>query len=198
MIQSHKIINNACLDYLSDLLPPLASTTNLYHRRRFYERLTPPFRTELYRSSFFPSTTLLWNNLPVKIQERFSLGELKYYLTMDDNNVPSHYYLGKMTEPIIICKLCLEMSDLNFDLFSRHLIDNPSCACGLPFETAEHFLVFCPNYQNECTNTIMHLPDKYLDIHTFFFGDQSLGPRANEAIFRYVHEYIRQTPRFYA
>ena len=44
----------------------------------------------------------------------------------------------------------------------------------------------------------MNLPDKYLDIHTFFFGDQSLGPRANEAIFRYVHEYIRQTPRFYA
>ena len=48
------------------------------------------------------------------------------------------------------------MSDLNFDLFSRHLIDNPSCACGHPFETAEHFLLFCPNNQNERINTIIH------------------------------------------
>ena len=31
LIQFHKIINNACPDYLSDLLLPLASTANLYH-----------------------------------------------------------------------------------------------------------------------------------------------------------------------
>ena len=48
LIQFHKIINNACPDYLSDLLPPLASTANPYHRRRPYERIIPPFRTELY------------------------------------------------------------------------------------------------------------------------------------------------------
>ena len=52
LIQFHKIINNACPDYLSDLLPPLASTANSYHRRRHYERIIPPFRTELYRSNF--------------------------------------------------------------------------------------------------------------------------------------------------
>ena len=52
LIQFHKIINNACPDYLSDLLPPLASIANPYHRRRPYERIIPPFRTELYRNSF--------------------------------------------------------------------------------------------------------------------------------------------------
>ena len=74
------------------------------------------------------------------------------------------------------------MSDLNFHLFSRHLTDIPSSACGHPFETAEHFLLFCLNYQNERKNTIMHLEDEHLDIHTLLFGGQSLGPRVNEAI----------------
>ena len=52
LIQFHKLINNACPDYLSDLLPPLASIANPYHRRRPYERIIPSFRTELYRNSF--------------------------------------------------------------------------------------------------------------------------------------------------
>ena len=40
---------------------------------------------------------------------------------MNDNNVPNYYYLGKRTEQIIYCGLRLEMGDLNFDLFRRHL-----------------------------------------------------------------------------
>ena len=115
---------------------------------------------------------------------------------MTDNNVPNYYYLGKRTEQIISCRLRVEMSDLNFDLVSRHLTDNPSCACGHPFETAEHFLLFCPNYQNERINTISHLEDNYIDIHTLLFGDQSLGPRVNETVSENVQEYIRQTRRF--
>ena len=113
-------------------------------------------------------------------------------------NVPSYYFLGKRTEHIIYCRLRLEMSNLNFDLFSRHLIDNPTCACGHPFETAEHFLLFCLNYQNERKNTIMHLEDEHLDIHTLLFGGQSLGPRPTETVFENVQEYIRQTRRFCA
>ena len=112
---------------------------------------------------------------------------------MNDKNVPNYYYyLGKMTEQIIRCRLRLEMSDLNFDLSSRH----PSCACGHPFETAEHFLLFCPNYQNERVNTIRNLKDNYIHIHTLLFGDQSLGPLVNETVFENVQEYIRQTRCF--
>ena len=88
------------------------------------------------------------------------------------------------------------MSDLKFNLFSRNLIDNPLCAGGHPFETGEHFLVFRQNYQNERIDMIMHLEDNYVDIHTLPFGDQSLGPRVNETIFKNVQESIRQTRRF--
>ena len=72
--------------------------------------------------SFFPSTTLLWNNLPVNIQESSSLSEFKRYLTNNDAKVPSYYYSGQRTEQIIHCRLRLQMGDLNFDLnFNQHL-----------------------------------------------------------------------------
>ena len=117
-------------------------------------------------------------------------------MTINDNIVPKYYYLGKRSEQITHGRLRLEMSDLNFDLFSRHFTYNPSCACGHPVETAEHFLLFCPNYQNERINTISHLEDNYIDIHTLLFGNQSLGPRVNKTVFETVQEYIRQTRRF--
>ena len=101
LIQFHKILNNACLDYFSDLLPPLASTANPYHRHRPYRRLITPFRTGPNRNSFFPSTTLLQNNLPVNIQESSSLSEFKRCLTVNDDNVPNYYYFGKWPEQII-------------------------------------------------------------------------------------------------
>ena len=102
LIQFHKMINNTCPDYLSDLLPPLVSTT--IHTTDV-DLIIPSFRTELYRNSFFPSTTLLWNNLPVNIQESSSLSEFKRYLTNNDTMVPSYYYSGQRMEQIIHCRL---------------------------------------------------------------------------------------------
>ena len=152
--------------------------------------------TELYRNSFFPSTTLLWNNLPVNIQESSSLSEFKRYLTNNDTKVPSYYYSGQRMEQIIHCRLRLQMSDLNFDLFNRHLTENQSCACGHPFETAEHFLLLCPNYHDIRKDTLMQIEDNYLDIQILLFGNRSLGTHQNEFIFKKVHEFIRRTRRF--
>ena len=191
LIQFHKMINNTCPDYLSDLLPPLVSTTSPYHRRRPYERIIPSYRTELYRNSFFPSTTLLWNNLPVNIQESSSLSEFKRYLINNDTKVPSYYYSGQRMEQIIHCRLRLQMSDLNFDLFNRHLTESQSCACGHPFETAEHFLLLCPNYHDIQRDTLMRTEDNYLEIQILLFGNRSLGTHQNEFIFflKYMNLY---------
>ena len=143
----------------------------------------PSFRIELYRNSFFPSTTLLWNNLPVNIQESSSLCEFKHYLTNNDTKVPSYYNSGKRMEQIIHCRLRLEMSDLNFGLFNRHLTENQSCACGHPFETAEHFLLLCRNYYDIRRDKIMQIENTYSDIKISLFGNPSLGTHQNEFIF---------------
>ena len=40
------------------------------------------------------------------------------------------------------------MSDLNSDLFNRHLSDNIPCVCTSPEEDANHYLLNCPLYEN--------------------------------------------------
>ena len=90
------------------------------------------------------------------IQESSSLSEFKRYLTNNDTKVPSYYYSGKGMEQIIHCRL-LQMSDLNLDLFNQYLTENQSCSCGHPFETAEHFLLLCPNYHDIQRDTLMQI-----------------------------------------
>ena len=44
----------------------------------------------------------------------------------------------------------------------------------------------------------MNLQDNHLDTYTYRFGDQSLGPRANETIFKKCARVYQQTRRFRA
>ena len=52
------------------------------------------------------------------------------------------------------CRLRLAMSNLNYDLFRRHLLDEPVCSCRYAVETAEHFLPHCPLYNSIRNKTI--------------------------------------------
>ena len=79
LLMFHKMINHQCLEYLSNLVPLLVSTTNPYHRRRPHERVFPAHKTELYANSIIPSTTQLWNTLPQTIQTNPSISLLKKY-----------------------------------------------------------------------------------------------------------------------
>ena len=67
LILFHKMVNGVCPDYLSDLLPPLVSTKNSYHRRRPFERVSSSHKTDIYRYSFVQSTTTLWNSIHLSI-----------------------------------------------------------------------------------------------------------------------------------
>ena len=98
--------------------------------------------------------------------------------------VPSYYYSDQRMEQIIHCRLRLQISDLNFDLFNRHLTENQSCAYGHQFETAEHFLLLCPHYHDIRRNTLMQIEDNYLDIQILLFGNRSLGTHQKESIFK--------------
>ena len=191
-----KLTLGLCPNYLYNLLPPLVSTVNPHHRRRPLDRYIPRCRTELYRNSFFPSTSGLWNTLPLHLQNTQSLGEFKHFLNLSTTKVPSYYYYGDRAEQAIHCRLRLQMSDLNNDLFSRHLSDNPMCSCGLDRESAEHYLLYCSTYNNLRANTIHSLPDHSINITSLLKGDPSLNLKENERIFRCVHAFIRESERF--
>ena len=42
------------------------------------------------------------------------------------------------------CRLRLAISNLNYDLFRRHLLEDAVCLCGYTAETSEHFYYIVP------------------------------------------------------
>ena len=196
LITYFKIIQGNCPTYISNLLPRLVSSVNLYHRRRPYERIVPRYKTDAYKNSFFPSTTILWNNLPLHIQQTQSISQLKQYLSSADNPVPPYYYDGNRLAQTNHCRMRLAMSNLNSDLHKRHLTNDPSCACQYPQETSEHFLLYCPLYNQHRVNTISNLPPNQISIHNLLHGNNSFSLQTNTEIFKIVHKFILLTKRF--
>ena len=176
----HKMINYQCPGYLSNLAPPVVSTTNPYHRRRPYERLIPAHKTELYANSFISSTIQLWNTLLQTIQTNPSVSLLKKYLSTNDTVVPIYYYFGSRKEHVNHCRLRLDISDLNYDLFRRHLLEDPTCSCGYTAETSEHFLLHCPLYNSIRNTTINKLDENERNINTLLFGNGQLHLETNK------------------
>jgi len=196
LIQYKKIVLGLCPQYLSNLLPILVSQQNPYHRRNPLERVVPRSKTETYNSSFFPSTTKLWNDLPDNILLTDSLGQFKRYLSSNDTLVPPHFYIGDRREQIIHCRMRLGMSDLKDDMFNRHLEIDRSCACGDASETAEHYLLFCNNYNAARRQTISTLPPDWININTLLLGNSDLRCHDNNNIVISVHKFIKDTNRF--
>ena len=172
------------------------SDTNPYSRRRPLERQVPEFRLELYYDSFFPSTTELWNNLSNNVKEQTSISSFKRQLNADDPLVPPYYYTGSRKPQIIHCKLRLSMSDLNDDLFSRHISDNKECNCGHRKEDAGHFLLSCPRFENARATSINQLPTVARNTNTLLYGNHAYSLPFNFYIFHIVQEFIVESERF--
>ena len=126
-------------------MSPLVAYVNPYHRRRPLQRNVTTCKTELYRNSFIPSATAEWNSLPISVQQSTSLSVFKRSLSLSDSKVPAYYYFGERNAQVIHCRLRLEMSNRNNDRINRHLSADPKCSCGYSKETAEHYLLHCPN-----------------------------------------------------
>ena len=94
------------------------------------------------------------------------------------------------------CRLRLHMSDLKDDMFHRHLVDDPLCACGAGAETAGHYLLFCHLFNEARTNTISQLPTEYCNTEILLKGNHALSVSSNKDIFQAVHNFIRESKRF--
>ena len=192
-----KIIKGMTPEYLTNLMPQMVSDTNPYHFRNRLERQTPRGRLELYKNSFFPSTTTEWNNLPDFIKEAESITQFKKFLAMNDVKVPLYYYINDRFSEIIHCKIRLEISDLNGDLYKRHLTLNKTCACGNEIEDAHHFFFECRLYHDARQATITTLSDDYnLNTHILTHGIAEQPGAFNKELFKKVQEFIKLSKRF--
>ena len=80
----------------------------------------------------------------------------------------------------------------NNDMFNRHLSTYPKCLWGYSKETAEHYFLHCPNYNNIRASMILTLPSNQTDTRTLLYGSLELRYFENEHIFITVQKFIKK------
>ena len=146
-------------------------------------------RTNLYFNSFFPSTTRAWNELPDEIKGASTVSAFKYLLNRHKKPPPMYFHAGTRKGQILHTRKRMECSSLNSHLYSKNIINSPSCSCG-GFESAYHFFFICPIYRH--TRTIYTQLQKKPISH--FSGQLWKSELRNENIFMPYSVAISSAP----
>ena len=134
-----KIVSGRSPPYLHNILSELNGQKN-YSLRNSLNLRIPFCRLECYKRSFFPRTIKLWNKLPVEKRSADSVKSFQKQFIKDREPSQSLYYYGSRWPSVHHARMRIGCSKLNFDLhFNLRVVNSPSCACGAPHESAEHF-----------------------------------------------------------
>ena len=144
--------------------------------------------------SFLPSSIRLWNDLP---EDSKILNTCAFKHAIKNKMCsPIYYTYGNRKEQINLARLRMGCSNLNYHLFLRHLVDDPSCTCSEKrAETPEHFLFECSNHRHirRCTIDTIPVP---LTIDIALHGNASWSEETNKNIFNTIAKFISQSKRF--
>ena len=189
--------NNLAPDYLSSLVPPTVGSTSAYPLRNSSNLHTLHAQSQLYFNSFLPSVTFRdWNDLPEEVRFSSSLDAFKYKLNSDVIMPPKFYFTGKRLGQIYRARLRTNFSSLNQHLFSKTIIDSPTCTfCAA--EDTYHHLFECNRFSNlrqELFNTVSMICQ--LTLNVLLFGNDELSMQQNSTIFLAVQNFVLKTKRF--
>ena len=207
MTLMYKILNKESPDYLYDIVQPYLNIPNesryqLRNNRIFNE---PFCRTVSYTNSFFPNMICEFNKISDSLVDIHSIGQFKkildrqLYVNNNANvNVVFKEY-GPRKYNIILCQLRNSASSLNFDLHNDHLLDYPTCACGAPLETVQHFFFDCPryiNYRQDLYHCLYQHEHSHYDLEIILNGCHDCDTNTNKFILDSITRYIIDTKRF--
>ena len=109
-------------------------------------------RHNFYKNSFFPSTIIEWNNLDLTLRNSKSFVDFKNSTPKFIRPSPSNVFNCNNYKDIrLITRLRVGKSHLREHKFNNKFQDclNPICSCGLDIESASHFLLHCPAFNDE-------------------------------------------------
>ena len=104
--------------YLSDLFPQIVGTSSRYNLRNAsdYVRVVFNRRTELFSTSFIPSSIELWNSLPEQIRNVDTLSTLNSTCYFSTIPFPKYFAQGNRQLTVLHAHLGNGCSSLNFDV----------------------------------------------------------------------------------
>ena len=196
LVLFHKMVNREVPAYLSNLLPDTLSNLHHHFTRRSQNISAIRTRTCLYAGYYLPSSTKLWNELPLEFRNITSPDIFKNRLKVINKKRPSYYYIGSRLSQVLHARLRMDSSSLNAHLFLRNLVDNPNCTCGQT-ETTAHFLLQCRNYSVIRDTTINSLNLLVpITAKLLLYGSTALTDEHNTHIFTKVQKYTLDSKIF--
>ena len=199
LLMFYKVGNNLVPDYLSQLLPSANRNIVKYNLRNNDEIKLPFMRLETFRRSFILYALKLWNLLSIQYRTISCVYEFKTSLSeIFNTDSKILYYYGQRWANVHHSRMRIGCSGLNYDLHTNlHVINSPSCRCGAPQETANHYFMECILYDDQR----LELRDVVSAICPFEFkalmhGNEDLSYKDNCRIFDAVHKYLEVTKRF--
>ena len=187
-----RIVNGEAPEYLHNLLPRTFGSirNNSRNPDNFVAFKT---RTETFKSSFIPSSVILWNS---KSPAERTIENVT--ASMKTKSVELFYY-GERKANIIHAQLRMKCSKLNAHLFSLHVVDSPACPCGHNFEDSSHYLFDCALYlvsrQNLLERLIELIDPRDINLETLLNGTEAYDYQINCKIFDAIHEFILESGR---
>ena len=209
LLMFYKIFSKQAPGYLlDDFITTQHVETRKVTRSVLNAQIHIPFcRTNKFKYSFFPSSIVAWNGLPLEARIMDSLAKFKKYLNSKFNPPDKFfdYNLFSGSCSRIVTQARLGLCSLNENLFKYNLTDNPLCPNCASLETLEHFLFNCTFYQDARSNYLKKLK-LYLPLldtmklkelaRICVAGLDSLSFEFNYGILLTTAEYIRFSKRF--
>ena len=93
----------------------------------------------------------------------------------------------------------LQITTLNYHLFSKNIVDDPLCPCGATEDLIEQFLHTCTcDRYRDLRQVLLDniLPFCELTLDTLLYGNSELSGAENKLIFFAVQEFIIKSNRF--
>jgi len=148
----HRIFFNAprLPTYITQIITESRQNTTGLNLRNASNLSMPKNRLNSLQHSFFPTTTHLWNQLPLDIRNTYSRHTFRKLIwsLYGNTSPPSFHLTGSKLGNIHHTRLRLGMSTLNAHLSSINhpKATSPECSCGHHTEDTKHFILHCPLY----------------------------------------------------
>jgi len=194
----YKIKSSLTPQYLTDLLPPENCKVIQYSLRNNKDIKVPFTRLEVFKRSFFPAAIRLWNKLDEMVRSRQTLALFKVSLKQRYPEPNILYFYGQRWASVHHSRIRMGCSKLNYDLcYKLYVTDDPACQCGAAMETAYHFFLECPNF-NQIRGILLATiePVSECNINVILNGNKHLSKANNYTIFDAVHAFIISSNRF--
>ena len=193
------IVHHRSPTYLQDLLPGSVESRSGHRYNLRNSDLMDTFscRTETFKSSFFPYSTIFWNNLDENLKAIDERSILKSNLAKKRVNKNKYYLLGPRTTNIILARLRMGCSELRVHLNCLHFSESTKCCCG-EVETTEHFFLSCTLYtaaRNELED-LMNGLGLIFNCTVILHGSEDHNNLVNTNLMAAVDTFLRSSNRF--